>query len=732
MDPKNGFSLTCVVLRTRGRTKSRFTRVIPSVLSKIHLRRCYPLLLGMALGVALNSPAGIRVWTGGGADANWSTAANWGGNPIAAGDDLIFPSQATQLDNNNDLPSDTAFSSITLSGSGYVIHGNALALSSASGIEAQNATGTNILNVRVQLDTDLAFECAQAGAVLIVNGDVDLQNHALTNNATGIIQLAGIVSGTGSLFKIGPGTLRLSGASDNTFSGPAEVREGLLELGKTGASALRDNASLTVGDEVGGADADIVRYVANGNQINSSVAVTVSSSGLLDLNGFNDKLGPVTMIGGDIRTETGMLDLTGPLTVNTNITRQSRINGRVNLPETLVLDVTGHHWSPEIYLFADISGPGGITKEGPGEIDLYGLNGFEGVFTINGGGVNLESDTACGVTSSGTIVNSGARVVLLSGIHIDGEALDLHTNGTSSDAGSLWAGYGSNSWTGPVTLDGSTTVRVYNKGDQLTLSGNITGNGNLTKIAGGRLLLAASANNSFVGSTIVQGGTLIVDSLQPQVPAMVQSGAVLGGSGTVGAITVSSGTVAPGTSPGILTSGDVMFNDSTTFAVEMNGTRPGNGYDQLDVAGTVNLGNSMLDVSMNYPTSIGSVFTLINNDGTDGVNGTFAGLAEGATFDVNGVQFRISYTGGDGNDVTLTQLSAFSLPTLTIERNAPNGVRVLWPTNFSGFALQATTNLDGNHWSAITTLPAVDGTDNVITQSLEASNRFYRLVNPPQ
>jgi hypothetical protein len=36
------------------------------------------------------------------------------------------------------------------------------------------------------------------------------------------------------------------------------------------------------------------------------------------------------------------------------------------------------------------------------------------------------------------------------------------------------------------------------------------------------------------------------------------------------------------------------------------------------------------------------------------VTGMFAGLPEGATFMVSGTQFRISYKGGDGNDVTLT------------------------------------------------------------------------------
>ena len=43
-----------------------------------------------------------------------------------------------------------------------------------------------------------------------------------------------------------------------------------------------------------------------------------------------------------------------------------------------------------------------------------------------------------------------------------------------------------------------------------------------------------------------------------------------------------------------------------------------------------------------------------SNDGSDAVSGTFAGLAQGATTDIGGNAFTISYVGGDGNDVVLT------------------------------------------------------------------------------
>jgi hypothetical protein len=44
------------------------------------------------------------------------------------------------------------------------------------------------------------------------------------------------------------------------------------------------------------------------------------------------------------------------------------------------------------------------------------------------------------------------------------------------------------------------------------------------------------------------------------------------------------------------------------------------------------------------------------NDGNDAIQGTFADLPEGGTFSVGNITFRVSYSGGDGNDLELTTL----------------------------------------------------------------------------
>lgn len=51
---------------------------------------------------------------------------------------------------------------------------------------------------------------------------------------------------------------------------------------------------------------------------------------------------------------------------------------------------------------------------------------------------------------------------------------------------------------------------------------------------------------------------------------------------------------------------------------------------------------------------IGLSFTAINNTSVNPIAGTFSNLPAGAILTVNGNKFQASYSGGDGNDLTLT------------------------------------------------------------------------------
>ena len=198
------------------------------------------------------------------------------------------------------------------------------------------------------------------------------------------------------------------------------------------------------------------------------------------------------------------------------------------------------------------------------------------------------------------------------------------------------------------------TLTVGDNSTSHTLAGGVSGAGGLIKQGADTLILAGT--NSFTGTTTINAGTLLVNGTTSS-NTIVNTGAVLGGNGTVaGTVTVASGgTLAPGNSPGIINTGNLTLVAGSTFAVEVNGPTPGSEADEVIVTGTVDITGATLATSGTVASFPGQVITLIDNLGIAPVTGTFAGLAEGATVIINGTSFTLSYVGGTGNDVTLSE-----------------------------------------------------------------------------
>jgi uncharacterized repeat protein (TIGR01451 family) len=90
--------------------------------------------------------------------------------------------------------------------------------------------------------------------------------------------------------------------------------------------------------------------------------------------------------------------------------------------------------------------------------------------------------------------------------------------------------------------------------------------------------------------------------------------------------------------------------------VDLDGSTPGTGYGRL-ATGSLALGpgTPFLEIDLTYHPVIGQIFRIVDNGGGV-IDGTFSELPEGAIFFANGYALRISYIGGDGNDLTLTVL----------------------------------------------------------------------------
>ena len=139
---------------------------------------------------------------------------------------------------------------------------------------------------------------------------------------------------------------------------------------------------------------------------------------------------------------------------------------------------------------------------------------------------------------------------------------------------------------------------------------------------------------------------------------------VLGGSvsghGPIGPLTVGpQGRIYPGAGGhGTLTTGDLSLaaatsmTDGSTLAINLFA---GGDSTSLNVHGTVQLaGELTTEVIFPLRPAIGTRWRIITNDGADAVQGMFQSLREGAIVrQIYGTDLRITYHGGDGNDVDL-------------------------------------------------------------------------------
>ena len=116
------------------------------------------------------------------------------------------------------------------------------------------------------------------------------------------------------------------------------------------------------------------------------------------------------------------------------------------------------------------------------------------------------------------------------------------------------------------------------------------------------------------------------------------------------------------------------------------------------------------------------------------MTGAFSGLPEGTIFSTNGVQFQISYKGGDGNDVVLTQISPPPAPQFHGIIKTVSGQMQIDGNGLPGatYQVQASTNLNSTNWIVIANLTAnalgtITFTD---TNTFSHPMRFYRFVPP--
>jgi len=390
-----------------------------------------------------------------------------------------------------------------------------------------------------------------------------------------------------------------------------------------------------------------------------------------------------TLAGNGLTLQGGLSDSGGDATVSLPITlgaAQNIVNTSGGTLTVGALDENGYELTLQadygaITVNGEISGAGGLVVTGGSGVILSAANTYTGATQVNYGTLHIQNaqalGTADGTAARGTTLTGGTLV-------LDGSFTVTDEMLTASAYGSL-ANTDINAWTGDIdVLEGTIFNFNVGYGQSLVVGGNLTSTNNyIVQSTGSGLLELAGVNTLNGGMFQVYGGggSLQVDNSLTGLESIYISSGTLSGTGTVEASIVEvyysalqmSGAVnspqlvvvdssvdpAGSTENGTLETGDVQFQFGS-FSAQLNSDTL---YDQLKVSGTITL-NSALQVTLGYIPSVGQQFTLIDNDGTDPVAGSFLNYAEGSLLVVDDVVFRISYVGGTGNDVVLTRVPA--------------------------------------------------------------------------
>jgi len=644
----------------------------------------------LALCCFIASPlfAITRSWSGA-VGANWSNPANWSpaGTPAAV-DSLIFPAAAPNQVMMNDLPTGTNVGAMTfndnysLSGNGLTLNGDLAFLRDSNGFASVYVTfGANL-----KIGTALTIGSASN----TYNGTIDVNGQTLTIDETNTVNSTAVFFGP----LLGSGTVTISGsgvyiAGVGTFSGTingamnmsgalpnATVNGRLTGVGTVGNATLGtfspgdESPWKTFGYDIAAGVVHTKSLLLTGNtrfdlapggtsdQVQVTGTVGVGGSLTVDLlSGAPASGQSFTVIdndGADLVTGTftglpeGATFAVGTATfaisyhggdgndvVLTALSAQKAWTGAVS-----GLWSEPHNWSPqavpnagEVLLFP--AGPVRLTMTNDLPAGMtVGAMTFNDNYTLSGNGLTLNGDLAFRRDA-----NNFANVLVT-------------FNANLKLAAAVTFGSAPNNYNGAIDVNGQTLTidESSTVNDTARLNGPLNGSGTVTINGPGVYIAGVGTFSGTINGAMNVSGSL---------PNATVSGR-LTGVGTVGNATL--GTFSPGDeSPwktfsyddaaGVMHTKSLVLTSGARFDLA-----PGNTSDQVQVTGTVAVSGPLtLDILSGAP-AVGQSFTIIDNDGADPVSGIFTGMPERTTFTLGGQVTRISYQGGDGNDVVLAVL----------------------------------------------------------------------------
>ncbi len=351
--------------------------------------------------------------------------------------------------------------------------------------------------------------------VKLTGGSITATTGALTSTTAYDLQSgssSAILAGSVGANKTTAGTVTLSGAAANTYSGLTTVSGGVLSLGKTsGVDAIAGDVLVTGSGTLSSAAS---------NQIKDTSSVEIATGGTWSLGVRNETVNNLKLTGGTITS-------TGTLTSTTAYDLQSGSASAI------------------------LAGTAGANKTTSGSVLLTGLNTLTGNVNVSNGTLEIYANNtnapSYNITGGKLLASysTATDINTATSINLNGGMLHISTNGTAKtyDKAPIVVGTASklsyentsssttqnlniSGSTGPFTLNGDLTVQNISTNaalnNYLNISRNVTGTGSMivetnNNVASpdlmntGRVTLTGS-NTGWSGDLVVRKGTVLFGS----------------------------------------------------------------------------------------------------------------------------------------------------------------------------------------------------------------------------
>jgi autotransporter-associated beta strand protein len=561
------------------------------------------------------------------------------GNLIIGGDDNPLSSPVVQHRSHDQI-----WANVTVNGdgvldlNGYEEYLLALTLNDGGDVH----TGAGLLTLEGNLAGDsLTVNPGSRSSSSLISGRLGLRtgNHRFAVGSSlfgwllGSPELditAAIINynGIANLHKNGSGAMRLAGA--NTFTGTLNVNGGVVIAAHNSAFGTTQGSTTVQSNGVVALDGNIA--------INEFLLLdTTAPAALQSLSGTNLSTGAINLL----RPSCG-IDVPFP-------------DGRLQL-------------------LGRIGSSGGLTKLGAGTLEFFGpgTNDYAGLTVISNGVVearrgnglglgwtSIPGDIVMGDDSSGT-TSARLRVQLAGQLNRRATATLRRTASMEFSGGRPGANATLRRLLGAGTVNLAVgSFLIISNDVSFTFDGSLAGGGSLGKF-GQDTTMHFTGNGTLTGPTTISEGKYLLDGAMPSSPVTIRNQAALLGDGETGPLTVESAGVVkpesaqPGRLAADLAASSLDLQTGGVLSLDFFGAHGTAGNDVLTVAGSVALNSSRLSAGFLGAPREGEVVMLIRKTSAGPVTGTFSGWSQGAVQKLGEIPVAISYSGGDGNDVTLT------------------------------------------------------------------------------